>query len=250
MRICVMACGRVSAPLAEVMAPYIVSFQALLAPQLPEASFAVSSVIDGEFPSSVDDHDVYLFTGSPHGVYEDLPWIRESEAFVRDAVEAGKVLIGGCFGHQLIAQALGGEVRKSERGWGIGVHRHALTGREPWMQGGPEVVNVLVSHQDQVVRPPEGAVVLASSAFCPNAMLRIGDRVLTMQGHPEMNVPTVDRLLDMRRDKLGEAAFSEGKASLGETLDHEALAQWLAGFIRTALATRPGVSAEPRAGAA
>ena len=250
MRICVVVCGRVAEPLADVMPPYLESFRALLAPQLPEAAFAGCSAIDGEFPRSVDDHDVYIFSGSPHGVYEDLPWIRESEAFVRRAAAAGKVLIGGCFGHQLIAQALGGEVRKSERGWGMGVHRHALTGREAWMRGGPDAVNVLVSHQDQVIRPPEGAVVLASSEFCPNAMLRIGDRILTMQGHPEMNVPTVDRILDMRRDKVGEAVFSEGKGSLGRALDHEAMAGWLAGFIRAALAAAPGLSAELRAGAA
>lgn len=250
MRICVMACGRISQPLAGVMLPYLDSFRALLAPHLPEADFTGCLVIDGEFPGAVEDHDVYIFSGSPHGVYEDLPWIRKSEAFVRDAVDAGKVLIGGCFGHQLIAQALGGDVRKSERGWGMGVHSHALTAREPWMQGGPDAVNVLVSHQDQVVRPPEGAVVLASSAFCPNAMLRIGDRVLTLQGHPEMNVPTVDRLLDMRRDGVGEAVFAEGKASLGRTLDHDALAGWLAGFIRAALAPGLPVSVERRAGAA
>lgn len=246
-----MACGRVPDTLADVMPPYPESFRALLAPRLPEAEFAACSVIDGELPRSVDEHDVYIFSGSPHGVYEDLPWIRESEAFVRRAVDAGKVLIGGCFGHQLIAQALDGEVRRSDRGWGIGAHTHALVVREPWMRGGPEAMNVLVSHQDQVVRPPEGAVVLASSAFCPNAMLRIGERILTLQGHPEMNVATVDRLLDMRRDRFGEAVFAEGKASLERRLDHDAVAGWLAGFIRSALSAGPAaVSAALPAGAA
>jgi GMP synthase-like glutamine amidotransferase len=250
MRVCVMMCGRVAEPLADVMPSYLQSFKALLSPHLPEAVFVSSSTIDGEFPASVDDHDVYIFTGSPHGVYEDLPWIRAAEAFVRDAVNAGKVIVGGCFGHQLVAQALGGEVRKSERGWGMGVHSHALTAREPWMVGGPDALNVLVSHQDQVVRAPDGAVVLASSEFCPNAMLRIGDRVITMQGHPEMNVPTVNRLLDMRRDRVGEAVYADGKASLETPLDHNAMAQWLAGFIRSALNGEVAVSATVRVGAA
>jgi hypothetical protein len=116
------------------------------------------------------------------------------------------------------------------------------------MQGGPDAVNVVVSHQDQVIRPPEGAVVLAASEFCPNAMLRIGDRIVTMQGHPEMNVPTVDRLLEMRRDRVGEAVYSEGKASLDRPLDHAAMGRWLAGFIRAA--AELGVSGELRAGAA
>lgn len=250
MRICVMVCGRVPETLSDVMPGYLESFRALLAPQLPDAEFSACSAIDGEFPRSVTEHDVYIFSGSPHGVYEDLAWIRQAEDFVRAATAADRVVIGGCFGHQLVAQALGGEVRKSERGWGIGVHAHGLTVREPWMDGGPDAVNVLVSHQDQVVRPPEGAVVLAASDFCPNAMLRIGDRILTMQGHPEMNVPTVDRLLEMRRDRFGEDVYARGKDSLETPLDHGAMARWLADFIRLALDARAPVSAAARAGAA
>lgn len=250
MRICVMVCGRVPETLSDVMPDYLESFRALLAPQLPEAGFAAYAVIDGQFPRAVTEHDVYIFSGSPHGVYEDLPWIRQAEDFVRAAAAADRVVIGGCFGHQLVAKALGGEVRKSERGWGIGVHSHGLTAREPWMAGGPDAVNVLVSHQDQVVRPPEGAVVLAASDFCPNAMLRIGDRILTMQGHPEMNVPTVDRLLEMRRDRFGEDVYARGKGSLETPLDHGAMARWLGDFIRRAHQGREPVSAVARAGAA
>ncbi len=250
MRVCVMVCGRVAEALADVMPPYEDSFRALLASRLPEATFASLEVVDGELPASVDDHDVYIFSGSPHGVYEELPWIRGAEAFVRRAAGAGKVLIGGCFGHQLIAQALGGEVRKSERGWGLGVHAHVLSGREPWMVGGPDAVNVLVSHQDQVVRPPDGAIVLASSEFCPNAMLRIGDRILTFQGHPEMNVPTVDRLLDMRRERAGEEVYARGKASLACPLDHGAMADWIANFVRIALPSRSSVHVQANTGAA
>ena len=144
MRICVMVCGKVPETLSDVMPDYLESFRALLAPQLPEASFTSYSAIDGEFPRSVTEHDVYIFSGSPHGVYEDLPWIRQAEDFVRVADAADRVVIGGCFGHQLVAKALGGEVRKSERGWGLGVHSHELTVHEPWMAGGLEAVNVLV----------------------------------------------------------------------------------------------------------
>ena len=81
-------------------------------------------------------------------------------------------------------------------------------------------------------------------------MLRIGDRVITMQGHQEMNVPTVNRLLDMRRDRVGEAVYADGKASLETPLDHNAMAQWLAGFIRSALNGEVAVSATVRVGAA
>lgn len=244
MRVCVMVCAHVGADLKDVLDSYPGMFTRLLAPHLPEATFAGSTVIDGDFPASVDDHDVYLFTGSPHGVYEELEWIRRAEQFVRDAAAAGKVLIGGCFGHQLISKALGGTVVKSPKGWGIGVHTHPILKREDWMPDGPDAPNVVVSHQDQVVAAPEGAVVLAGTEFCPNAMLRIGDRILTFQGHPEMNVPIVDRLLDLRRDRIGTDVFDAGKRSLEKPLDHAEMGAWIAGFIRRAVAATERTAAE------
>lgn len=238
MRVCVLLCGHVPETLSDVMPPLLDSFQALLGPRLPGARFASEAVIDGVLPRSVDDHDVYILTGSRHGVYEDLPWIPPLEAFVRDAVAADKVVIGGCFGHQLVAQALGGRVEKSHKGWGLGVHVHPLVKREVWMEGGPEAPRVVVSHQDQVIDPPPGAVVLASSAFCPNAMLRIGDRVLTLQGHPEMNLATVDRLLDIRRELLPPEVYEASRASLDDPVAHGAFGDWIAGFIRQRVKAR------------
>lgn len=235
MRVCVMVCGRVAEPLADVMPPYPVGFERLLGPHLSEAEFTALSAIDGEAPADVRAHDVYLFTGSPHGVYEDLPWIRAAEALVRAAVAADRVVIGGCFGHQLVAKALGGTVVKSDRGWGLGAHCYTIAAREPWMDGGPDRINSLVSHQDQVIRPPDGAVVLAANDFCPYAMLRIGERVLTIQSHPEMNLATADRLLDLRRERAGDDVHAAGKASLGLPLHHDVIARWMAGFIRQSL---------------
>lgn len=244
MRVCVMVCAHVAPELEDVFDPYFEMFRRLLAPHLPEAVFSASMIIDDAFPGSVDDHDVYVFTGSPHGVYEDHAWIRRGEGFVREAVAAGKVLVGGCFGHQLIAKALGGAVIKSEKGWGIGVHTHPVLRREGWMPDGPDAPNVVVSHQDQVVEPPEGAVVLAGTEFCPNAMLRIGDRILTFQGHPEMSLAIADRLLDLRRERIGAEVFAAGKASLEKPLDHAAMGAWIGGFVRHALDARVTGAAE------
>jgi GMP synthase-like glutamine amidotransferase len=216
---------------------YGACFEALLGPYLPGAIFDQVAVLEGERVEDIAAFDAYIFTGSPAGVYEDMPWIRYAEDLVRDAVGAGKCLLGICFGHQLVAQALGGKVEKSGKGWGMGVHTVNLVDREPWMQGGAEsgTVNVIVSHQDQVITPPSGAKILISTDFCPVGMMRVGDRVLTLQGHPEMQIGIVDTILEMRRERVGEAVYASGKASLGLTLDHDLIGNWLAAFVTDAV---------------
>jgi GMP synthase-like glutamine amidotransferase len=77
-------------------------------------------VAQGELPASPDVCDAYVITGSPRGVYDDDPWIAELSVFIREAYGAGKKLIGICFGHQILAHALGGQVEKSEKGLGLG----------------------------------------------------------------------------------------------------------------------------------
>ena len=160
-------------------------FEALLGGLDPSLTFATWHVEAGEFPAGVDDADAWLVTGSKFSVYEDLPWIHRLLAFIRELHEAGKPLVGICFGHQAVAQALGGEVRKSAKGWGVGLHRHAFREEPPWFDGGDRSFRVLVSHQDQVERPAPGTAVLAGSDFCENAVCQVGEHILTFQGHPE-----------------------------------------------------------------
>jgi len=231
MRVCIVICGHVPEPARPVMPDYAACFRELLGPRLPGARFEQVTAVDGETVADVEAHDVYVFTGGPAGVYEDMPWIRYVEQLVRDVVAAEKTVLGICFGHQLVAQALGGKVVKSDKGWGMGVHRVDVVAREPWMQGGGEAVNVIVSHQDQVVEPPAGAKVLLATEFCPVGMMRVGDRIVTIQGHPEMKVGIVDTILEMRRDRVGEQVYTTGKASLDTPLDHGLIGDWLAQFV-------------------
>lgn len=244
MRVCTVICGHIPKPVRHLIDDYGVCFEALLAPHLPGAVFQTVSVIDGERVADLDAHDAYVFSGSPAGVYDDLEWIRYAEGLVRDLVGAGKIVVGICFGHQLIAQALGGRVEKSTKGWGMGVHQVALKQREPWMVGVGENgagepndrrINVIVSHQDQVIAPPEGATVLISTDFCPVGMMRLGDRVITMQGHPEMDKRIIDAILEMRREIVGPEVYSSGKASLDLDLDHDLLGAWIASFMKAAV---------------
>lgn len=239
MHVCIALCGHMPKGAEKYAPSYAKSFEDLLSPNVPGAQFSAVTLVDGiERIEDIHAYDVFVFTGSPAGVYEDFPWIRHAEEVVQQAHEAGKVLIGICFGHQLIAQALGGKVVNSEKGWGAGVHEVAVVDREPWMAPAlPEdrtSLNVLVSHQDQVIEPPAGAKTLISTEFCPHSMLRLGDTVLTMQGHPEMVKGIVEVILESRREKLGETVYTEAWKSLDKDLDHGLFGQWIGNFMRQA----------------
>ncbi len=160
-------------------------FAALLGEQDPEMEFSVYDVEEGEYPSDIDEVDAYLITGSKSSVYEDKAWIATLMDFVRELDKRGKKIVGICFGHQIIAHALGGKTEKSHKGWGVGRHTHRFTESPDWHDGGDADFDILVSHQDQVVENADGAKVLASSDFCENAVVQIGDHILTFQGHPE-----------------------------------------------------------------
>ena len=82
------------------------------------------SVVRGERPASALDFDGWLITGSRHGVYDDLFWMPPLQDFIRELADQQIPLVGICFGHQIIAEALGGRVVKSDRGWGVRLHRY------------------------------------------------------------------------------------------------------------------------------
>jgi len=212
-------------------------FEALLGSLDPSLTFATWHVEAGEFPASVDEADAWLITGSKFSVYEDLPWIHRLLAFIRELHAAGKPLVGICFGHQAVAQALGGEVRKSAKGWGVGLHRHAFSEEAPaWFDGGERGFRVLVSHQDQVERPAPGTAVLAGSEFCENAVCQIGEHILTFQGHPEFVPGYAEAIMNFRREIIGEDVYEAGMASLAEAPERERIGRWILAFLERATA--------------
>ena len=198
----------------------------------PAIEFSVYDVEQGEYPADIDEVDAYLITGSKSSVYDDKPWIRALEDFVRELHARRKKLVGICFGHQLVAQALGGRTEKSDKGWGQGVHTHTFTGSPVWHDGGSLAFNVLVSHQDQVVENAEGAEVLASSDFCENAVCQIGNHILTFQGHPEFVPGYSHEIMQYRRELIGEATYETGMASLNTPAEGERIGRWILSFLR------------------
>jgi GMP synthase-like glutamine amidotransferase len=207
-------------------------FMALLGRVDPTLEFTVYDVEQGEYPADIDEVDAYLITGSKSSVYDDKPWIATLMEFVRELDRRRKKLVGICFGHQLVAQALGGRTEKSPKGWGVGLHTHRFNTAPSWHDDAGADLDILVSHQDQVVTNAAGARVLASSEFCENAVCQIGEHILTFQGHPEF-VPAYSReIMEFRREAIGEDVYRAGMASLDVPPQGERVARWILNFLR------------------
>ncbi len=195
-----------------------------------DATFEFFDVRRESYPDRIEHCDGYLITGSRASVYDGDPWIARLVGFVGELHEARARTIGICFGHQLIAQALGGTVGRAPGGWGVGVHAWKVVQEEPWMRPPLREVRLLASHQDQVETLPPGARLLASSEFCPHAAFAIGNHMLAVQGHPEFTKAYAEFLLHKRKPLLG-AAFEPGLRSLEQPTDAVVVAGWIAGFL-------------------
>jgi GMP synthase (glutamine-hydrolysing) len=153
------------------------------------------------------DADAFVITGSSSSVTERAPWMLRAEELVRQIAAARVSMLGICFGHQLMAQALGGEVRRSPRGREIGAVRVERVADDPLFAGLPRSFDVHATHVDAVVTPPPGAQILATTALDPCAAFRVGDRLRGVQFHPEFDADIMRGYLRARADVLrGEGA--------------------------------------------
>lgn len=203
-------------------------YPGMIRAMLPGYDFAVFDVTAGEWPSAPEEREAYLITGSPAGVYDDLPWIADLIAWLRRAKGSVK-LVGICFGHQIMAEAFGGRVAKSNKGWGIGLHRYEVCERAPWMDAAPSFA-IPVSHQDQVIEMPPHACVLAGSAFTPFGLIAYRDQpAISFQCHPEFTPDFAKALIEARQDRLPDP--DGAIASLDEPDDRAQVAGWIRRFL-------------------
>ncbi|MGL4504561.1 MAG: glutamine amidotransferase-related protein [Aeromonas sobria] len=232
MRLGILDCDRLDPDLADRFGPvYSEMFIRGFAALAPELEFRVWSALDGELPEDLHECDAWLITGSRHDAYSDIPWIQALRAWIRQAHDADVKLAGVCFGHQVIAQALGGEVVKSTKGWGLGVAVHPMLADAPWMAPSRDQIRILASHQDQVALLPPGATRLAGNDFCPNFMFLQGDHIVAIQGHPEFSVEYNRALIERRRGLLPDERYRSSLSSLEGEVDSATMMQWLLQFL-------------------
>jgi len=221
MKIGILMTGHAAREVEERFGDYDAMFARLLSGH--GFDFATYNVVDEAYPGGPGDCDGWLITGSKHGAYEDHPWIPPLEAFIRDVKASGRPLIGVCFGHQIVAQALGGKVIKHPAGWVVGRTEYEIEGSR---------LALNAWHQDQVVKLPAGAEVIGRSENCAHAALRIGGNILTIQPHPEFDRGVLDSLIRHRGPGVvPDAQLEQAAASLDTPIDAPRFARRMAGFL-------------------
>ncbi len=223
-----MVCDHVDEHLRHIQGGYDDMYKALLHPLECRVYFACN----GEFPDHPEECDVWLVGGSKYSVYDDIEWIRNLKKFIGAIYDTGSIYIGICFGHQMLAYGLDGDVRKASQGWCLGSHSFNICVPQPWMKPYRDSVDVLMLCQDQVTKLPSSSVVLASSRNCPVAMYLVGDRMLGIQGHPEFSIEYQAAIIASRRERLGEDSTNAALTSLGKEIHHDLMTQWILTFIQ------------------
>lgn len=222
MRIGILQTGHAPDALKPEWGGYPEMFQRFLQGQ--GFDFETYSVVDMDFPESVHACDGWLLTGSRHGAYEDHPFIAPLEDFIRKAHAEAVPMVGICFGHQIIAQALGGKVEKFKGGWAVGPTEYEFDGQR---------LRLNAWHQDQVTVKPPGAKVIACNDFCENAALVYGDRALTVQAHPEFPNSFVGQLAEARgRGVVPDVLIDDAARRLDLPTHSDFIAARIAEFFR------------------
>ncbi|GAA6140967.1 type 1 glutamine amidotransferase [Hydrogenophaga sp. 5NK40-0174] len=234
MLIGILECGQTSPDWIEEHGEMAAPFPPFLRTADASLDFTVYKAHRHELPAHPEGCDAWLITGSPSSVHERLPWQPALSDFLRAAALCRPV-IGICFGHQLMHDALGGEVQRSDKGWGIGVQDYPLDVTPDWAPDDlpdDNTFRLIALHQDQVTTGAPGTKVLAGNGFCPFGITTIGDNVLTIQAHPEMTTRLARDIYESQRAEQGKEATDAAVQSLQTRIDSLPAAHWVLAFLR------------------
>lgn len=247
LRICILEADDLHPTMQAAFIGFGQMFKQLFTAQDANVECHIFNVVRGEYPQPSQEFDAYLVTGSKADSFANDPWIVTLRAYLRERFAQGEVLLGICFGHQILALVLGGDTQRSSKGWGLGVHRYRLERKPEWLAEAADEFQLLISHRDQVTALPAGAALLASSDFCENAAFMLGQQVLCFQGHPEFTHDFSRSLLKIRQSIYCPEEYQAACQSLESQHDGQAVAQWMLCFIQVAKDARSETVAEPSA---
>jgi GMP synthase (glutamine-hydrolysing) len=170
-----------------------------------DADLEVFHCPSGEVPPDFR-YDGCVVTGSRASVYWDEPWIGDLKRWVGDAVEAGLPFLGVCFGHQLLADVLGGRVEAMEE-YEIGYRGVTHDGETPLLAGIDEEFTVFTTHSDRVAEAPPGADVFAANDYGIHGFRR--GRVFAVQFHPEYDTETAETVARGKEGQLSDERIEQ-----------------------------------------
>jgi GMP synthase-like glutamine amidotransferase len=214
-----------------------------LGPLRPDWQFETWHVSQGRWPKDLDAFDGYVISGSPASVNDDSAWIHVLENHVRALHAQQRPMVGICFGHQLIAKALGGSVGASPAGLRVGTITSRLDRHAPWMQPSQDVLRLYAAQEEHVTVLPAGALALGGDEVCPITLYIIGNSVFATQCHPEFERNFMQDLLEALPEHMTPAAHAQGCAQILEPVDAKLMRQWIVQFFDQAFAAHPSPSA-------
>ncbi len=232
MKIALLQCDHVVKELQSAHGDIPDLFKNLFDRVAPEVSLDVFNVTIGEYPDSLNRYDGFISSGSRHSVYDQESWILRFKEFVRELYDHGRKFVGICFGHQMIAEALGGKCEKSDHGWGVGIKDVVIYKKKPWMQPELDSYRMIVSHADQVTALPENSEVLGGNSHCPCSIYTVGDNFLGVQAHPEFTPVFEKDIMEIRKDRIGQKIIDEAIMTLNKKTNEAIVTRWIVNFIQ------------------
>ncbi|MFC4274220.1 glutamine amidotransferase [Achromobacter aloeverae] len=177
---------------------------------LDDADVHVVPVFLGQQPRAPGHYRAALITGSPANVTDRDPWGEETAVWLRQAAQEGLPMFGICYGHQLLAHALGGRVDYNPAGREVGTRQLELVADDPLLEGLPRTFPVQTMHEQTVVELPPGARVLARSAMDGCQLLRLAPHIVSTQFHPEFGVNFMREHLRQYADRYAREHIDAG----------------------------------------